>query len=80
MNQEERSKRTGAYERMRGTMHIGMGVFYLIAGTLVLYVKYFGSIELPAGVAFFLGIMMLLYGIFRIWRGFVLLKQKNTNS
>lgn len=62
-------------QRFQVIQHLGMGTFYLIAGSLVLYVKYFGAMELPAGLAYFLGTMMLLYGVFRIWRGFADLKK-----
>lgn len=73
---EERNERTNGMLRFQGTMHIGMGIFYVIIGILVLYVKYFGTMELPTGLAYFLGTMMILYGLFRLWRGFVFLKQR----
>ena len=66
---EERNMRNRNYMRFRSTLHIGMGMFYIVVGTLILYVKYFGAMELPTGVAYALGSLMLLYGIFRLWRG-----------
>ena len=71
---EERNEQKNPMQRFQVIMHLGMGTFYLIAGALVLYVKYFGTMELSAGLAYFLGTMMLLYGTFRIWRGFTELK------
>lgn len=79
MSYSERPERSNTYERMKGTLHLTMGVFYLMAGTLVLYIKYFGAMELSAGVAYTLGTMMIVYGAFRVWRGFVAMKQKRNS-
>lgn len=79
-NFEDRNDRKTPMKRFQVIQHLGMGAFYLIAGSLVLYVKYFGTMELPTGLAYFLGIMMLLYGIFRIWRGFAELKNLKHNN
>lgn len=76
MSYSDRPERSNTYERMKGTLHLTMGMFYLMAGSLVLYIKYFGAMELPAGVAYALGTMMLIYGMFRIWRGIVAMKEK----
>jgi len=75
-NQNHPPKRN-AYERMQIPLHLGMGGIYIIFGTLVLYIKYFGSIELSAVLAYALGGLMIIYGIFRIWRGITLLRQSN---
>ncbi len=44
-----------------------MGILYLVVGSAIMYVKYTGYADLP--FAYALGTLMLLYGIFRIWRG-----------
>ncbi len=75
MNHEERNERSQAYLRFRGSLHLGMGVVYIIIGILVLYIKHFGAIELESGIAYTLGGAAVLYGIFRLWRGFVLLRK-----
>lgn len=62
--------------RFQPIMHLTMGVFYLVIGCLVIYVKYFGAIELSSGLAYTLGGLMIIYGIFRLWRGFSSLKQR----
>jgi uncharacterized membrane protein HdeD (DUF308 family) len=77
MNYEERNKGRGL-ERFQATMHLGMGIFYILIGLLIVYVKYFGSMELPTTLAYVLGSLMIIYGIFRLWRGIVALKQKNS--
>jgi hypothetical protein len=75
MNYEERNESNKGYQRFRATMHIGMGVFYIVIGLSVIYIKYFGAMELPSGFAYVLGSLMLLYGIFRVWRGIADMKQ-----
>lgn len=65
------------YEKMQIPLHFGMGSIYVIFGLLVVYVKYFGSMSLSAGIAYALGGIMLIYGAFRIWRGISLLRQNN---
>ncbi len=75
MSQEHRNERTDAYSKFRGSLHIGMGVMYLIIGSLVLYIKYFGTMELSSGLAYTLGSLMVLYGLFRLWRGIVAIRE-----
>lgn len=75
MSLEEQNRNRGI-ERFQTIMHLGMGSFYIIIGLLVLYVRYFGTMELSAGLAYALGGLMILYGVFRLWRGFVGLKQQ----
>ncbi len=69
MNSEERNSSSRSMQQFRASLHIGMGVFYIVAGALVLYVKHFGAMELPSALAYSLGALMLVYGVFRIWRG-----------
>ncbi len=47
--------------------HIGMGVLYLVVGCAIIYTEYTGFADLP--LAYPLAGLMLLYGLFRIWRG-----------
>jgi hypothetical protein len=77
MNNSGNEKGGKAYEKMRGSLHLGMGVMYLILGSLILYVKHFGTMELSAGLAYAVGTIMVLYGIFRIWRGWIGLRTKS---
>jgi uncharacterized membrane protein HdeD (DUF308 family) len=75
MNLEERNERGGAFGSFKATLHLGMGAVYIVVGCLVLYVKYFGTMELSTGLAYSIGTLMLLYGVFRIWRGIVAVKE-----
>ncbi len=61
-------------QRFQTIMHLGMGCFYLVVGMLVLFVKYFGTMELSSGLAYTLGTLMIIYGLFRVWRGIAALK------
>lgn len=60
--------------RWRSYMHIGAGFVYLIVGIAVLFVRKFGTIELNSISTWGLSGLCLLYGVFRIWRGFKDLK------
>ena len=73
MSYEERNK---GLQRFQSVMHLGMGVFYVIVGALIIFVKSFGTMELPSALAYTLGGLMIAYGIFRVWRGIVALKQR----
>ena len=75
-NPEDNTRRS-SYERMQIPLHFGMGSVYIIFGMLVLYVKYFGTMELSSGIAYALGGLMLIYGVFRISRGIILLRNNN---
>lgn len=79
MNFEERNESGSAYSAFRATMHIGMGVFYLIISFLLFYLQAFGAMELPKGMAYTLGALMLFYGIFRIWRGVTDIRLRKRN-
>ena len=75
MSTEERERNAGL-QRFQAIMHLGMGAFYVVIGVLVIYIRYFGAMELPAGLAYALGAMMILYGFFRIWRGISWLRHR----
>ena len=74
------TERTDAYSRFRGSLHIAMGIIYLLLGSSVLYMKYFGAIELNAGVAYLLGGIMVLYGFFRLWRGITQVRRRGSGA
>lgn len=76
MSNEETNRRQKGYQRMRATMHLGMGTFYILAGSVLVYAKYFGAIAFSDALAYTLGSLMLVYGVFRIWRGWTDLRAK----
>jgi hypothetical protein len=62
----------------RTSMDIGMGIFYMAIGSILLYKHSFGNMEIPAWVAYILGTMMAVGGGFRFYRGLkVILPKKN---
>jgi len=75
MNIEERNEKGKIYNNFRGSLHMGMGAVYIALGVAVMYYRVFGTIELPLAVSVTLGVAMLLYGAFRIWRGYMDLRQ-----
>jgi len=82
MNYEERNEQNRGYRNFRTGLDFGMGIFYMLIGFSVLYLKYFGAIELSKGLAYALGIMIVLYGVFRVSRGIQAVREQNkrTNS
>lgn len=69
MNIEDRNKRSKVYGNFRGSLHIAMGGLYLAVGIATIYLKSFIIFPLPAAAAYIVGGLFVLYGAFRIWRG-----------
>ncbi|MEC3874557.1 C4-dicarboxylate ABC transporter [Chryseobacterium sp. T9W2-O] len=53
------------------------GLFYIVLGIVVILYKFFFTVLEP-GVAYALGVLLILYGIFRIYRA--ISKIKNVNN
>ena len=66
----------------RTSMDIGMGIFYTTIGVILLYARSFGNMQIPPVIAYILGCMMTIGGIFRFYRGLKVLlpKKKDTYS
>ena len=75
MDQEERNTRSKGYTNFRGAMHLGIGGLYMAIGVAVMYFKAFGAVELGTGIAYALGAVLVLFGGFRMWRGWMQLKE-----
>ncbi len=82
MSFEDRLESSKSYKNFRTGLDLGMGVLYVVIGIFVIYAKYFGIAELPDTWAYVLASLMVLYGIFRIYRGLVVVmrKEKRTGS
>lgn len=80
MNLDERNEQSTGYRHFRTSLDLGMGVFYVIIGMIIMYVKYFGSIELAGAYAYILGGLMVLYGVFRVYRGFKAMRNRPRRS
>ena len=53
----------------RTVMDLGMGLFYAVIGTLILLFKSFGNMAIPPVIAYVLGGMMVVGGVFRFYKG-----------
>ena len=74
MNPDERNTRSRSYNGFRGAMHIGIGLLYIAVGGIVGYLKSFGAIALSNAAAYGIMAAMVLYGGFRIYRGWMYLR------
>lgn len=65
-------KKMRAYANRRALMDYGMGVIYTAAGGFVVLAKKFGYelSFLPEPYTYVFGGLFLIYGIFRIYRGY----------
>lgn len=64
------NRQARGYRSFRNSLDIGMGFFYVVIALLILNMKYFGTMQLEGWYPYILGGLMMLYGIFRIYRGF----------
>jgi predicted phage tail protein len=81
MPYEESNERKRSNSYFRISMDIGMGLFYTIIGGLIMYAKAFGTVQIPAVIAYIVGAMMVIGGLFRFYRGIkALLPQKKNND
>ncbi|SEW48919.1 hypothetical protein SAMN05421841_3934 [Chryseobacterium wanjuense] len=55
------------------------GLFYIVLGIVVIIYKFFFTI-LDPGVAYALGALLILYGIFRIYRAILRLKNSGNEK
>lgn len=69
MSYEENYARKRSQSYFRTSMDIGMGIFYTVIGCLLIYFKSFGNMAVPTIIAYVLGGMMAIGGVFRLYRG-----------
>ncbi|SHE55632.1 DUF308 domain-containing protein [Chryseobacterium takakiae] len=55
------------------------GLFYIVLGIVVILYKFFFTV-LDPGVAYALGILLILYGIFRIYRAITKIKSSGNEE
>ena len=73
MNNSENSN-TNVPPKWRAWLHIGMGIVYLLFAAMVYSAKTFATIKLSATAVYGMSGLLVIYGIFRLWRGFTDLK------
>ena len=59
-----------SYKNVRAVLHIGMGGIYVLFGVIIATYKNFVTMELGTGMAYAIGGLMIVYGCFRLYRGF----------
>jgi hypothetical protein len=82
MGYPESNARRTQNNYFRTSMDIGMGIFYAVIGSLIIYARAYGNMKVPAAIAYILGGMMVVGGIFRFTRGIkaILPRKKDTDS
>ena len=80
MSNEESIERKRSRRGYRTPLDIGMGIFYVIIGIVVMTVKAFGDMKIPPAIAYVLGGMMVIGGSFRFYRGLKDVLPGNKNS
>lgn len=69
MSYEESNERKRSRRGFRTTMDLGMGIFYVVIGTLLLVFKSFADVKIPPFIAYILGTMLVVGGGYRFYRG-----------
>lgn len=71
MNQPQRNNKSQkTYTKFRGTVHLTMGVLYVLIGLCVIYFSKTKTLfDLSPAVSYAIAGLMIAYGIFRIYRG-----------
>ncbi|MCB0700517.1 MAG: hypothetical protein H6551_08795 [Chitinophagales bacterium] len=77
MNIEDRNRRSRGVDNFRGSLGVGMGGFMVTVGCGVIYYTYNKLMNMDPSVSYTLGVMFIVYGIFRMWRGWVLLRKRD---
>jgi hypothetical protein len=72
MASEYDDKKMRAYANRRAIMDYGMGILYLAAGGFIILANKLGrELEfLPEHYTYIFGGLLLIYGVFRIYRGY----------
>lgn len=65
------NKKQDPSKMFRVILHIAMGLIYLIVGVLVIVRQWF-LIELQPLAAWSMGILIIIYGAFRCYRGYIM--------
>ncbi len=69
MSYGESNERERSRKGFRTPLDIGMGLFYVVIGGVIMVTRSFGNVPIPALVCYVLGGMMVVGGCFRFYRG-----------
>ena len=72
------NRRRKATFSFRAILNCSMGLLYLVLAGVIITVKKFGQIDLSGSyLPYLLGGLLILYGVFRFWRGIIDFRQRN---
>ncbi len=82
MGYQEHDIRSKPNRYFRTSMDIGMGIFYTAIGAVIVYSRAFGNMTVPPALAYILGGMLVIGGLFRFIKGVkaALPGKKDSNS
>lgn len=64
---------------MLNILSIAVGILYIILGIYIIILKKFFHISLEGAIPYFLGGVLMIYGIFRIYRAIYKMKNQDEN-
>lgn len=70
------TNRNRTWRRFQAGRHIVMGLVLIALGYAVIHFHSFGQMELSNTTSYTLAAILVVYGLFRIWRGTVELRKK----
>lgn len=74
------NRNTDTPPKWRAWLHIGMGIVYLLFATMIYNFKKFGNVELGEVTVYGMSGLLVIYGVFRIWRGIADLRYINSQK
>jgi hypothetical protein len=75
MASDDKGNGMGVYGNLRPIIYIVIGIAYIGFGGFIIKTRKFGTIEMASGVAMGFGGLLIIYGLFRIYRGYMDIKQ-----
>ena len=76
----ESSNRSRTMRRFQAGRHIVMGIILMALAYAVVHYHKFGELELSNTTSYTLAAIMVVYGLFRVWRGTRELNTKDDND
>ncbi|MBS1616721.1 MAG: hypothetical protein JST06_11460 [Bacteroidetes bacterium] len=76
----QHQNRNKVWRRFQAGRHIVMGLILMALAYALVRFRSFGAIELSATSAYTLGAILVVYGLFRIWRGGLELRKKDSDD
>ncbi len=71
------ARRNKAARQLQAGRHLVMGIIFLGIAYLIGTFKKFGNFEFGSGTSYFIAGFLVIYGVFRIWRGIVTFREED---